>query len=395
MINNYPYSDAHELNLDYILKKIKELNIKIDDFEVVNKITYKGAWDITKMYTAWNLVSYNNRVYISLKPVPTGIDINDTDYWETIVDYNISAQYVSFVGDSYLAMTGSDIAEKVAQQLDLTLAKHAISSEGFVHPAGTNTFINNLDAFSASEKNATKYLITYGGLNDFNETEADVYDAVVAYINKAKAEFPNAVIIIIGPQTNISLMNSPSLLNVHNGIMQACLDNGVTYVDARYWLRNVPYIMTDVYMGDFTHPNALGRNIIISNILSVINGNGKINYMKPAIKVLTSGDLIRYSVTDNAIEFEFRGGNRTYTAGTNNFLFELFNIAPEVVGSGVSNVFDVYSMTNSTSVNDRIGTAKLYRSSSLQCLWIPSTTYTGYITVKGRIPFWDVVSNEM
>ena len=31
MINSYPYSDMHELNLDYILRKVKELDQRVDD----------------------------------------------------------------------------------------------------------------------------------------------------------------------------------------------------------------------------------------------------------------------------------------------------------------------------------------------------------------------------
>ena len=38
MNNHYPYTDAHELNLDWILKKIKDLGIKVDEFTALNEI---------------------------------------------------------------------------------------------------------------------------------------------------------------------------------------------------------------------------------------------------------------------------------------------------------------------------------------------------------------------
>lgn len=87
-IDKYPYTDFHELNLDWILKAIRELGIKMDEFEAVNKITFSGAWDITSQYPAWTVVDDNNIGYISVQPVPAGILLNNTDYWRVITDYS-------------------------------------------------------------------------------------------------------------------------------------------------------------------------------------------------------------------------------------------------------------------------------------------------------------------
>lgn len=89
MINKYPYTDFHEINLDWIIAQIKALHHAYDDFKALNTITNAGAWDITKQYQAWTVVSDNNAGYISLKPVPAGIAITNTEYWGFIADYNI------------------------------------------------------------------------------------------------------------------------------------------------------------------------------------------------------------------------------------------------------------------------------------------------------------------
>lgn len=89
MFNKYPYTDFHELNLDWIIAQIKQLHHDYDEFKAVNTITNAGAWDITKQYQAWTIVSDNNNGYISLQPVPAGISISNTDYWGHVADYNI------------------------------------------------------------------------------------------------------------------------------------------------------------------------------------------------------------------------------------------------------------------------------------------------------------------
>lgn len=85
----YPYIDEHELNLDWLIAKMKELNIRMNEFEVVNSISFSGAWDITKQYPAWTIVDDGGMGYVSIQPVPAGILITNNDYWRLIADYSI------------------------------------------------------------------------------------------------------------------------------------------------------------------------------------------------------------------------------------------------------------------------------------------------------------------
>lgn len=83
----YPNTDFHELNLDWLLNKMRELQIQFDEFKVVNNITFSGQWDITKQYPTWTIVSDNNIGYVSQKPVPAGIPLNNGNYWVEVIDY--------------------------------------------------------------------------------------------------------------------------------------------------------------------------------------------------------------------------------------------------------------------------------------------------------------------
>ena len=84
----YPYINLTDLNLDYILKSIKEMNVKLDNFINVNTIKYADPiqWNITTQYQANTVVvdPNNGNAYISVQPVPAGVALTDTDYWTII-----------------------------------------------------------------------------------------------------------------------------------------------------------------------------------------------------------------------------------------------------------------------------------------------------------------------
>lgn len=88
MINKYPYTDVHELNLDWVLNKIKVLSNIMDEWTAINKIKIGGPWDISKAYEQWTIVDDSGNGYISIKPVPEGILLSNTDYWMLIANYS-------------------------------------------------------------------------------------------------------------------------------------------------------------------------------------------------------------------------------------------------------------------------------------------------------------------
>ena len=93
-VNEYPYTDFHELNLDWILRKIKKLEGDMDEFTALNKITFLGSWDIGKTYPAWSVVEVDGNGYVAIKPVPVGVQLDNEDYWQPIEKY--SALYGAF-----------------------------------------------------------------------------------------------------------------------------------------------------------------------------------------------------------------------------------------------------------------------------------------------------------
>lgn len=91
----YPMTDAHELNLDWLIKTVKKCEKIVDDFTVFNKIVWAGTWDASKSYTAWNIVQDNDgNGYVSIKAVPANVNLTNTDYWILVAEYD--ALYAAF-----------------------------------------------------------------------------------------------------------------------------------------------------------------------------------------------------------------------------------------------------------------------------------------------------------
>ena len=259
-IDKYPYTDFHELNLDWIIARIKELSNEYESFKALNTITYKGDWDITKQYPAWSVVAdpVSHDGYLSLKAVPAGIDISNGDYWFLIYSYNSdlstldarvtalegtvsnlsgrmttaegnitslgnrltaaesdikairdwSQRSVLFIGDSYLTgYNGSTNVKTYADYINDYLNfknyyKSAISGCGFGTSVG-NYYLTAIENWLTGKSTAVKNSITdvfiLGGYNDKDSSVDDIATGTYGINNTVayiRANLPNAQITI-------------------------------------------------------------------------------------------------------------------------------------------------------------------------------------------------------
>ena len=84
----YPYTNDHELNLGWVLATIKAQESELSKFVALNTVKYADPfeWNITTQY-ATNTVVFNPAdmtAYISVQPVPSGVQIDNTEYWTPI-----------------------------------------------------------------------------------------------------------------------------------------------------------------------------------------------------------------------------------------------------------------------------------------------------------------------
>lgn len=91
----FPHTRTYEGDLGYVIKRIIELSAQFDEFISLNQITFADPieWSITTQYAPFTIVIKpdEGRSYISKKPVPAGILISNSDYWQLIG--NITMDY--------------------------------------------------------------------------------------------------------------------------------------------------------------------------------------------------------------------------------------------------------------------------------------------------------------
>lgn len=87
-IHGAPYTNFHDLNLDWIVKALTDIDRRLANFVSLNTIKYADPikWDITSQYAQNTLVidPQDGTAYLSVQPVPQGVQITNADYWTPV-----------------------------------------------------------------------------------------------------------------------------------------------------------------------------------------------------------------------------------------------------------------------------------------------------------------------
>ena len=90
-IHRASYTNFHDLNLDWIIEVLNEFNTKLTNFVSLATIKYADPlqWDITSQYEANTVVvDSNGNAYLSVRPVPSGVSLDRTEFWTKIGNFD-------------------------------------------------------------------------------------------------------------------------------------------------------------------------------------------------------------------------------------------------------------------------------------------------------------------
>lgn len=218
----FPNTRTYDKDLGWLIKRVIELNETLKNFVVLNTIKYADPiqWDIATQYPTNTIVIDGNTgiAYISAQPVPSGVSINNTDFWSKIFDLsmiigtinsnltdhddggNITATFNSSIGDWLL---WNDTLYRVIAPITIGTA-YAVGSN--IEQKSVEDFFNILTA-------AINIVITdMGDLADLNTIDKS---SIVNAINELVTG-ENTIINNIGDLSDLNTSDKSSIVNAIN-----------------------------------------------------------------------------------------------------------------------------------------------------------------------------------
>lgn len=262
----FPYTNFHDLNLDWLIGKLKE---------AWEKIQIKYGSDNPPPYPVTSVNGMTGNVRI-----PTNVEIME--------------RRIICIGDSYAE------SPSLSTSWATLVGEYSGASECYVVPVsgggfqvnGSNQFLEGLQNLEVEDASKITDIIVAGGINDANTVSSygNILTGITSFATYAKSHYPNAKIWIgfigytVFGSTYSPNVTSVTYLNTINFYQKGAGLNGCA------WLENAQYVMQQYnYLNstDLVHPVAFGSQALAECITSCIMG-GSPNW-------ISDGDYIRIS----------------------------------------------------------------------------------------------------
>ena len=274
MFNEYPYVNLQDVNLDWILKHIKELEINLQDFVKLNTIKYADPiiWNITSQYETNTVVIDGNTgtAYISVQPVPKGVALTNDDYWTVIFTLNLTTSNQNITlrddGTNVVATFASNTGDWILWNFYLYRVTQPIS----VNTAYVEGF--NIERFTV-ELFIKDYINTLAGmigdLDDLNTTDKDsLVDAI------------NEVLGNLGDLNNLNTTDKDSLVDAINEVLGNLGDlNNLNTTDKDSLVDATNEVLGN--LGDLNDLNTTDKDSLVDATNEVLNNLNYRYYVTP------------------------------------------------------------------------------------------------------------------
>lgn len=235
-INQFPYMDCHELNLDWIIKTIKILDEKVTTYTILNTISYQGEWSITKQYTKWSVVFYNGLAYLSLQPVPLNVPITNTDYWMVIAPFapedHLDATSQNPVENRVLTAKFTEVAGAITAEATARAAADAalqtdIDTEATARANADNTLQNNITSEATARAAADATLQT--NIDSEATARASAIDAVELSIAKLSNYVTPEMVGTVDTESHADAAIAAAIAYAESHNVPVCIFSNITY----------------------------------------------------------------------------------------------------------------------------------------------------------------------
>ena len=264
--SNFPYTDFHDLNLDWLLRTMKDLDTKWDDY-----YTQWNKWqtDVQNYIDNLDYIAAIDKYLDALKASGELSDIINT--WLT--DYGLIT-----IGDSY--GEGYTPDGMVTPWCDILHEKYFSDASFYVNKSsggsgfGANTRFSALlseaiTGLSDKQKKHVKYVVVAGGWND-QFVAASLINSGIKDTIDVMAQLPNATLYIGWIATPIIGFTTVAKVKAYNEIKTLY----ETYWGKFKFLSGADSALrwTGVLASDNIHPNASGQNSIADMIYKAMDG---------------------------------------------------------------------------------------------------------------------------
>lgn len=259
MLREFPYSNFHEVNLDWVIGEVKKLYEQTGNLQeavdgIINRVDQTVAQEIQRLYNDGSLLRLLRRRYVFLA--------------DSYGDYTISGAHYSWT-ESVIAKMGlsSDVAIAINQP-----------SRGFcsdVYQPTVGTFLSGLrnavESRTIPNPNEITDIIICAGTNDataikYGSITAQNIDAAIAeFMGYVKTVFPSAK-VGLGFISTVAQANFVNGYNQTLNIFRECGKHGA------YYLKGLEYVLRGQGLADSTgiHPSPEGFAKLTGSIIDAI-----------------------------------------------------------------------------------------------------------------------------